>query len=300
MINSIFNTLFIMNRSLLFTIILFIALSFNFACGGSSTAGNASQNTEQQNTQYPDANTALSEGNRLLDANQTEQAIEAFKQALAMNPDLGEPYFKLGIAYSLLEAEERGKLSADPKLPGEQTKKESQQKPESQKAFEKAVEVYKKWVANNPTDDAAFFNLGRSYNKLNQDQDAEKALRQAVKLKPDDSEYQTELGAILVKLAKYHEAIDPLKKALDLDPENSQAAGLLDDAEAGRTRVDYVPPKKDNTNQSANANASVDVNANTNQKPSGTPAKTPEIHDKKDLKETKPAPSPNKPVKSQP
>jgi tetratricopeptide (TPR) repeat protein len=281
-----------MNRFILFTFFAF-ALAMNFACGGSSTSENNAQNAEQT-TQYPDADTALAEGNRLLDANQTEQAIEAFKQASAMNPELGEPYFKLGIALSLLEAEQRGKLAADPLLPGEQTKKEA--KPESQKAFEKAVEVYKKWVANNPNDDAAYFNLGRAHNKLNQDTDAEKALRQAVKLRPDDTEYQTELGAILIKLAKYHEAIDPLKKALELDPDNSQAAELLDDAEAGRARVDYVPPKNanKNSNSNSNSNANVDVNANISQKPSPTPEKIPE---KKEAKETKPTPKPEKPAK---
>jgi tetratricopeptide (TPR) repeat protein len=275
-----------MNRLLLFTF-LTVALILNVGCGSSSTTADDAQNSAQQVPQYPDANTALAEGNRLLDANQTEQAIEAFRQASAMDPDLGEPYFKLGIAYSLLEAEDRGKLSADPQLPGEQTTKEH--KPDSQKAFEKAVEVYKKWVANNPNDDAAYFNLGRSYNKLNQDAEAEKTLRQAVKLKGDNTEYQTELGAILVKLAKYREAIDPLKKALDLDPYNSRAADLLDDAEAGRTRIDYVPPKNANSNKSANSNAN--LNTNSNSPPPANlaprPTATPE---KKEPHEPKPTP----------
>lgn len=282
-----------MNRLFLVTLITF-ALALNFGCGGSGTNANDAQNAAEQVPQYSDASTALAEGNRLLDANQTEQAIEAFKQATAMNPDLGEPYFKLGIAYSLLEAEDRGKLSADPQLPGEQTAKEH--KPESQKAFEQAVEVYKKWVANNSDDDAAYFNLGRSYNKLNQDLDAEKALRQAVKLKPDDAEYQTELGAILVKLAKYREAIDPLKKALDLDPDNSRATDLLDDAEAGRTRIDYTPPKNDNknanSNSNSNSNASVDVNANTSPKAPPANQKPPSTPEKHETHEPKPTPPP--------
>jgi tetratricopeptide (TPR) repeat protein len=289
-----------MNRFFLFTILVF-AFVTNFGCGKSSTSANDAQNTEQV-PEYSDANSALAEGNRLLDANQTEQAIEAFKQASSMNPDLGEPYFKLGIAYSLLEAEERGKLSADPLLPGEQTNKAGQPKPESKKAFEKAVEVYKKWVANNPNDDAAYFNLGRAYNKLNQDEDAERSLRQAVKLKADDAEYQTELGAILIKLAKYREAIDPLKKALDLDPDDSQAADLLDDAEAGRARIDYVPPKKDDGNKSSNTNANADANANTSQPPISTGEKTPEIKEKKETKESKDSKNPppsNKPSKPQ-
>ena len=280
-----------MNRFFLLTLIT-VALFLSFGCGRPSANVDDAQNSAQA-PQYPDASTALAEGNRLLDANQTEQAIEAYKQATAMNPDLGEPYFKLGIAYSLLEAEDRGKLSADPQLPGEQTTKG--QKPESQKAFEKAVEVYKKWVANNPDDDAAYFNLGRSYNKLNQDQEAEKALRQAVKLKPDDAEYQTELGAILVKLAKYREAIDPLKKALDLEPDNSRAIDLLDDAEAGRTRIDYVPPKNDNKNGNSNSNSnsnSIDTNANTSQKPPAANQKHAPTPEKRESHESKPTPPP--------
>jgi len=279
-----------MTRVSLFTIFLCLILS-GFACVRSSDDANANS-AQTQFVQYPDANTALAEGNRLLDANLTEQAIDAYKQAVAFNPDLGEAYFKLGIAYSLVEAEQKGKLSADPQLPGEQTKKEP--KTESQKAFEKAIEAYKKWLEANPDDDAAQFNLGRSYNKLNQDANAEKALRQAVKLRPDDGEYQTELGAILIKLAKYHEAIDPLKKALELDPDNSEAQDLLDDAEAGRARIDYVPPKKDD-NRNANSNANVDsANANTGQASNSSANKAP-ANVKKDPKETKLPPPANKP-----
>ena len=89
---------------------------------------------------------------------------------------------------------------------------------------------------------------------LNEDEDAARALKQAVKLNPEDTEYQTELGSILVKLAQYREAISPLKKALELDPENSRAMNLLDDAEAGRKRIDFVPVNKD-ANRSTNSNA---------------------------------------------
>jgi cytochrome c-type biogenesis protein CcmH/NrfG len=112
-------------------------------------------------------------------------------------------------------------------------------KTESDKAFANAVKAYEKILAKNPKDDVAQFNIGRSYNKLNEDKDAEKALRQAVKLKPEDSEYLTELGAILVKLAQYQEAVSFLKKAVKLDENNSQAEQLLEKAEAGRKRIDF-------------------------------------------------------------
>ena len=115
-----------------------------------------------------------------------------------------------------------------------------------------------------------------------------RAFRQAVKLKPDDTEYQTELGAILIKLAKYHEAIDPLKKAVDLDETNVRAQELLDDAEAGRQRLDYVAPKSNsnlsNANANANANANMSANSNSNSAP-----KTPEANTKPKKEERKKA-----------
>lgn len=209
-------------------------------------AANSSANTNAADIavpNYTDADTALSEGNKFFDLNENEKAIDAYKQAVKLNPDLAEAYFKLGITYSLIE-NETDDASAEP-TPTPKASKKNRKKdaPEritkSDKAFENAVKAYKKIIAKNPKDDTAHFNLGRSYNKLNEDQDAEKSFRQAVKLKPDDSEYQTELGAILIKLAQYDEAVRALKKAVELDDTNLQAAELLEKAEAGKKRIDY-------------------------------------------------------------
>ncbi len=197
---------------------------------------------------YTDANTAFAEGNKFYDSNDTEKAIAAYKQAVKLDPDLAEAHFKLGVIYSLNEMEEDSELdvSTTP-TPAKTTKKEAEKvkKKDSEKAFEEAVKAYKKIVAKDAKNDIAYFNLGRSYNKLNDDKEAEKALRQAVKLKPEDSEYQTELGAILIKFAKYDEALGVLKKALNLDESNSQAEDLIEKAEAGKRRVDYGIPKGD-------------------------------------------------------
>ena len=56
-------------------------------------------------------------------------------------------------------------------------------------------------------------------------------------------QYQAELGAILIKFAKYDEAVGVLKKALKLNESNSQAQSLLEKAEAGKKRIDYGIPK---------------------------------------------------------
>lgn len=195
---------------------------------------------------FTDAETALAEGNKYFDANATEKAIEAYKQAVKLNPNLAEAYFKLGISYTIIENEKDalqvvGETPAPTPGKAKKGKKEDEKiaLTDSDKAFENAAKAYEKIIDKDPKNDVAQFNLGRSYNKLNKDKEAEKALRQAAKLKPEDIEYQTEFGAILVKLANYDEAVTALKKAVALDDSNSQAQELLEKAEAGKKRIDF-------------------------------------------------------------
>jgi tetratricopeptide (TPR) repeat protein len=238
---------------------IILLLSSLFLAGCSSAP---SANTETNATpalaasEFTDANAALAEGTKLLDTGETDRAIEVLNRAVELNPDLADAYFQLGIAYALIEMRDAAvveeQVETPTPVPGE--KKTRVATTNSEKAFEKAVTAYKKQIDANGEDHLAYFNLGRAYNKLNEDEDAARALKQAVKLNPEDTEYQTELGSILVKLAQYREAISPLKKALELDPENSRAMNLLDDAEAGRKRIDFVPVNKD-ANRSTNSNA---------------------------------------------
>ena len=280
-----------------FLVIAFVSLmSACSSCGRNaenSVDVNANASSESPFAHITDPNAALAEGNRLLDESQTVLAIEAFRQAVKLDPDLAEGWFQLGIAYSLMEMQmERSGEYVEPAS----NSKEGRTKKNSEKAFEKAVEAYKKLLKTNPNDDVAQFNLGRTFAKLNKDEEAEEAFRQAVKLKPDDTEYQTELGAILIKLARYREAIDPLKKAIALDESNSRALDLLDDAEAGRQRLDYVAPKNTNT-ANANANTSANANSNSNVKNSNSNVrKTPEANSKQKKDDSKKPPLPaNKP-----
>ncbi|MGI9055208.1 MAG: tetratricopeptide repeat protein [Pyrinomonadaceae bacterium] len=193
---------------------------------------------------FSDAAVALAEGNKYLDLSENEKAIEAYRQAVALDPDLAEAHFQLGIAYALVEKEED---VVEDKLPGEveETSQKKSKKPVKEKksnsdvAFENAIKLYKKVVAKKPKDDVAFYNLGRAYNKLDEDEDAQKALQSAVKLQPENGEYQTEYGMILIKLAQYDEAIRALKKAVELDETNLRAEDLLEQAQAGKKRVDF-------------------------------------------------------------
>ena len=251
-------------------------------CTG-NTANNANQNTNSAATQTPvtnvnananantavaaetplpqftDANLALAEGVKLLDSNSTEKAIDAFSQAIKLNPDLAEAHFRLGIAYGLIEVEKAKETESDTMptpspTPIRKGKTLEPAKTDYEKSFENAVKSYKKFLIKNPKDDVAHYNLGRAYNKLNDDKEALKSLQQAVKLKPEDTEYQTELGAIYIKLAQYDEAVRALKKALEIDNSNLEAESLLEKAEAGKKRVDFgIKPKVPTQNNQSTA-----------------------------------------------
>ncbi|MBV9217191.1 MAG: tetratricopeptide repeat protein [Acidobacteria bacterium] len=243
-------------------VIVAIAALFSFGSSCSKKAANTeSANTNSAESPFAgitDANAAIAEGDRLFDENQTEMAIQAYKRAIELDPDLGDAHFKLAVAYSLLEKQRQ--------QAGQEAGTAEVKKSNSDKEYEKAVEAYRKYLKNTPNDDSAHYNLARALSKLLKDDEAEDEFRAAARLKPDDTEYQTDLGDVLIKLAKYHEAIPPLKKALELDPDNARAADLLEDAEAGRQRIDYVSPKSNSNlaSNKANSNANAELGSNSN------------------------------------
>lgn len=243
------------------SVVVILALVFTGSCKSwfsKSAANTETANADSAENPYAsitDANEALAKGKELLDENDTQNAILALERAVELDPNLPEAHFQLGIAYGLMDLQTKQEGDV---LPGDS---ENRVKTRAEKEFDKAAVAYKKYLDANPKDDAAWFNLGRTYVKLLKDDQAEDAFRQAVKLNADDADYQTELGAILIRLAKYHEAVPVLKKALDIDPNNARAQDLLEDAQAGVKRLDYVSNSNANSNR-ANANANANTNAN--------------------------------------
>ncbi len=135
---------------------------------------------------------------------QDQTALEAFQQAIALDPNYGDAYLKLGATYAV-----------------------QGNRDEATKTYKLAVEAFEKLARANPKDAAPQFGLGLAQTKLGEHEDAVKAFKQAVKLDPEDAEKQYELGLSHEKLAQYKEAVAALNQAVKLAPEDFRASDAL-------------------------------------------------------------------------
>jgi len=167
-------------------------------------------------TNRAEALTYLSKGRDLYRNDEDAQAIEAFQQAIKLNPELAEAHFRLGLSYDALGQEQ-----------------------EAENAYKIAIETYKKYLGReeNEEDAEAHYNLGQTYAGLHLYSEAVREYRQATRIKPDDAAIYYDLGLALMRLAQYDEAAAAFSKSLELDPQNYRAEDSLAEAREGVARI---------------------------------------------------------------
>ncbi|MDQ5844367.1 MAG: tetratricopeptide repeat protein, partial [Acidobacteriota bacterium] len=176
-----------------------------------NVSGAGTNSTEGDRSQ---ARVLLAHGKELYRDDQDEKALEAFQQAVKLDPDLAEGYFRVGLTFDALG-----------------------QKQEAEDAYKKAIEKYKKHLEKNSDDAEAHYNLGQTYAGLSLYSEAVREYRQATRLKSDDSDMFYDLGEALTKLAQYDEAANAFSKALEIDPNNYRAEDALEEAREGVKRI---------------------------------------------------------------
>ena len=135
----------------------------------------------------------------VLEKGKPDEAIEAYKQAAALNPKDPEPHLSAGL---LLEKENR---------------------------FADAEQEYKQALAIDPASSDAQTGLANIYMRAQRFTDAEPILRQIIAAHPEDAAARMQLGRILLVLGKNDDAIAELQTALKLDPGNSALQADLGD-----------------------------------------------------------------------
>ena len=233
-----------------------------------ASAGGAATNDADRSR----AQALVESGKELYRTDQDEKATATFEEAVRLDPDFAEAYFRLGLSYDAL-----GKES------------------EAQEAYKKSIEKYKKHLDAHSKDAEAHYNLGQAYAGLRLYTEAVREYRQATRLKSDDADMYYDLGVALTKLANYDEAAAAFSKSLEIDPENYRAEDALEEAREGVKRInagkkhqeDLLKKQKkadesDNANGSStnsnNANSSrsnSNTKSNSNSKPKPKPTRKP-------------------------
>jgi tetratricopeptide (TPR) repeat protein len=157
----------------------------------------------------------LEKGKLLYQDDDDSGAAQAFEQAIKLDPDLAEAHFRLGLTYEALARSD-----------------------DAEAAYKKAIESYKKYLADNSEDAEAHYDLGQAYANLHQYSEAVREYRQAIKLKDkDDAAIYYDLGMALTRLAQYEEAVAAFSKSLEIDPDNYRAEDALEEAREGVNRI---------------------------------------------------------------
>jgi len=206
-----------MRLILLTCAVCLLALAFGCKRSGQQSTNNSAGSAVVSNSLEADRGQArelLKNGRELYRNDQDEEAVQAFQQAVKLDPDLAEAHFRLGLGYEALGKSE-----------------------EAEAEYKRAVEAYKKYLEENENDAEAHYNLGQTYANLAQYSEAIRQYREATKLKDDDADVYYDLGLAHTKLAQYDAAAVAFTKSLEIDPNNYRAQDALDEAKEGIKRI---------------------------------------------------------------
>jgi tetratricopeptide (TPR) repeat protein len=258
-----------MKRPLSFTLIVIFLLAIGQ--GGCSRKKQENVNTtasaegdhtaEENKTQ---ARAFVEEAKELYRTDQDEKAVETLQQAIKLDPEMAEAYFRLGLAYVAVGKDQ-----------------------EAEEAYKKAIEKYKKYLAENSKDAESHYNMGQAYAGLHLYSEAVREYRQATRLKDDDADIFYDLGTALSRLAQYDEAVASFSKSLEIDPNNTRAEDALEEAREGVQRIKagkkhqedlLKKQEKEDQNQNANGNSPQSNNSSSSKSNSNSKANTNRPH----------------------
>lgn len=174
------------------------------------------------------------QANRAVRHNKPAEAIDLYKQALAINSRLVAAHEGIAAAYFMEKKYEDA---------AEHFKKVSLLDPRQTKAminlgavynclkdYNKAVASLRKAISRDKLSGEAYYNLGLAYRGLEQQAMAISAYREAVRVSPLMAAAHQNLANVYVDIGNYQQAIVHYMKALEIDPNFERAKRGLEHA----------------------------------------------------------------------
>jgi tetratricopeptide (TPR) repeat protein len=155
------------------------------------------------------------------------EAIESLKQAIQVRPDLADAHYCIGTVY--LSLKRWGEAI-------ESLKQAIRINPDYGEAhlvlgatyselgrYDEAIECYKQAIRVDPFDTNAYFNLGTVYDELERYNDAITTYKQAIRIDPDLAEVHCNLGRAYLNLDRFAEAKESFMQAIRINPYQAEA-----------------------------------------------------------------------------
>lgn len=152
-------------------------------------------------------------GNMLKQSGNLDEAVNSYRQAIAIKPDYAEAYGDLGTIFK-----EQGKL-------------------------DKAIVSYRQALALKPDYAKAYINLGVVYQEGGILDEAAQNYRRALAIKSDYVAAHFNLGALHMTLGQTEDALRSFRKAIELNPDLTPAAHMIAVLEGKTTQSaphDYI------------------------------------------------------------
>jgi tetratricopeptide (TPR) repeat protein len=159
---------------------------------------------------------------------QYDQAVQAYREALRIQPDWASAWFLLGGTYSDLKQYDqaiqayREGMRIDPEKANVLNIWSSLGRAYfSNKQHDQAIQAYREALRIQPENAETWLFLGWAYNDLKQYDQAIQAYREALRIQPEYALAWQSLGGVYSDLKQYDQAIQAYQEALRIDPKKA-------------------------------------------------------------------------------
>lgn len=163
-------------------------------------------------------------GLSFLNVNQHAAALQAFRNCVRADPTQPDAYYQLGMLFlHFQDVEEARQCFAEElkRYPDhEQASRELGLVLARQGRAAEGLERLERYRDAHPQEGLAWYALGFAYMQLERPEDAERALREAIRLGPPNAVWHRDLGSVLAARGAHDAARVMYAKALELNPEN--------------------------------------------------------------------------------
>lgn len=162
-------------------------------------------------------------GKTLLEQGKTEQAVNCYRQAIRLKPELPQAYHRLGDILTQQGNEPEAIALYQQSIERNPEDAESYyrlgQICAKQEKWDEAISYYRKSIEIQPSDDNAYHHLGNVLFNQQNWQEAADAYQRAIELNPDYFGSYNNLGYALFKLKRWEESASASRRSIELNPD---------------------------------------------------------------------------------